>query len=65
MIRARLMTDLGWTSRQIEEENTQEDISKLMVYWDRLQKVEEIEKKEAEMKRKARRSRRKSGRRYG
>lgn len=44
------MDRYGWTSKQYEEENTQEDLARLSVYLDKKAKVEQFEQKKEAMK---------------
>lgn len=52
MQKALLMYHLHWTSRQYEEENTVEDIARLAILIDKMEKVRQMEEKKQSMKRK-------------
>ncbi len=44
------MDRYGWTSRQFEEENTEEDLLRLNLYLEKKGKIEELERKKEELK---------------
>jgi hypothetical protein len=44
------MDRMGWTAKQYYEENTPQDINRLLTLWQLQERVEEMRRREAKMK---------------